>query len=337
MALLEKCDKKLREAGLKDASVATIMATLRVAMKISVEAGSGEPKSLGFLKNPAPFLEGWAGLSPVTQVNRATNIVSVLKYCVDAKWGEAALDLWRAEAARLKEASEEVGPPEGEMSERQADNWISMGEISRIRGALRHEVDLIRSVYPKPPLPKPKWTTVLRWFILCLFTQQAPRRNMDYMVMFVRADTPEEEDEREKEDRNWLCLEDRMFVFNNHKAVRKHGRQVFPIEDALMESIEEYLRLRPGRKSYPYPLLVTNEGQPLTSSGQITRALNACFAETGKKVGSQMLRPIIAVAEGSEAKRKLEKDAAAFGHDVETHLKHYMPKTPRDEESLGEG
>jgi hypothetical protein len=190
---------------------------------------------------------------------------------------------------------------ENEKSETQKENWIRWEDVEKSKGELKSKLG-----FKSRKLTKTQYDTLLSYLVLSLYTDIAPRRNMDYLLMDVsktkNVDTT----------KNWYIPKERVFVFNKYKTAKKYGQQTLdttPIEDAL----KMYLKYHPLAKEAQFPLLVDFGGKPLKSVNAITRILNRIFK---KKVGSSMLRHIYLSSKYGDELEEMKKDSIAMSHNL---------------------
>lgn len=203
-------------------------------------------------------------------------------------------------------------------TEKEEANWITWDDITKRMKELSDEVS--KFAVAKHISPE-QYDILLKYAVLSLYTDTQPRRNQDYMDMFVvRKFT----DELPK-DVNYLILDGRApkeFVFNKYKTAKTYGQQRLPIPEALGAVLSVYLKHHPlnkgNKKSTPsFRFLVNADGSPLAAVNAITRILNKTL---GKKVGSSMLRHIFLSSKYDVD--DMNKDAGAMGHSVNEQKKY---------------
>jgi hypothetical protein len=216
-----------------------------------------------------------------------------------------------------------------EKTEKQAENWITWEEVQGVKAILR---DLALKLSTTKLLTANQFDVLLAYVVLCLYTEIPPRRNQDYMDMYVVNDL------KSDESKNYLDLSNKKFIFNHYKTAKKYGQQIINIESpVLMEAIALYLRHHPLNpaptlkkipKNLEFKFLVYSDGSGLTAVNSITRILNKCFG--GKHIGSSMLRHIYLSSKYDI--EEMKKDAEALGHSLEQQ-KEYL-KSPTIEENI---
>lgn len=204
---------------------------------------------------------------------------------------------------KMMELSKDVKEREesNEKSETQKENWISWEDVEKIKNELKSKVD-----FKSRKLTKSQYDSLLSYLVLSLYTDIAPRRNMDYLLMEVSKSKSVDE------SKNWYIPKERVFIFNKYKTAKKYGKQTLdttPIEDVL----KMYVKYHPLNKTTAFPLLVDFEGKPLKSVNAITRILNRIFK---KKVGSSLLRHIYLSSKYGNELEEMKKDSEAMGHSL---------------------
>jgi hypothetical protein len=175
---------------------------------------------------------------------------------------------------------------------------------------------------------------MLRFVIMSLFVLLPPRRNADYMNMYI-TNMAEKDYDKLDEDKNYINVHDQKFIFNKYKTSKTYGRQVIEIKTELTKIIINYFSSRLDKsidllqenkdtKLYPptegKPFLVFSDGRPLNQDNHITRILNKIF---GKNIGASMLRNIYITNELPNDIKKRKEIAKMMGHSVSTQINNY--------------
>jgi integrase len=155
--------------------------------------------------------------------------------------------------------------------------------------------------------------------IVSLYVLQPPRRNGDYLEMFV---VPSYEKGDKKA--NYLDLTKMEFIYEKYKTSKSYGEQKFAVAPELKQVIALYLKYHPtiprgpkGRiamnQDFSVPFLVYADGKPLTAINAITRILNSAL---GAGIGSTQLRHIYLTSKYGDVMEEKADDAEAMGHSV---------------------
>jgi hypothetical protein len=110
-------------------------------------------------------------------------------------------------------------------------------------------------------------------------------------------------------DFNYLDINNNKFIMNNFKTAGKYHTQIIEIPENLMNVIKLYLSKRTKIKKN-IPFLVKYDGEPLTTSTQMTRILNKIF---DKKISVNMIRNFFITNKYKDIKIEKDNDALAMG------------------------
>jgi hypothetical protein len=283
--------------------------------------GKKSYKNLSFLKDIAKVEELISGYAESTQRALLATIVSVLSLYKDKtgfkKVHQHYYDKMMERSKDARTASE--GKEANHKTEKQAKNWVQWSEVEDKKKELQESVNAFTS---KKSLDVGQYDTLLQLLILSLYTDIPPRRNQDYLGMYIVKSW----NEKMPTDKNYLDMANKKLVFNVYKTAKKYGAQTQDIPDSLWGVLQQFLKHHPlwkgvaKRKSEPVKLLVQQNGEPLVAVNAITRLLNKVF---GKKVGSSLLRHIYVSEKYSDTLESMKKDASAMGHSV-SEQKNYI-------------
>ena len=296
--------KKLREE--KKVAESTANAYIRAMYLLN---GKQPYKNLTFLKNTSAIADLVSKYAESTIKTIYASIVSVLSLFKDKptykKIYQHYYDLMmgKSEEAKQNESSDKT--------QKQTDNWITWDEVQKKVADLREKVAEFKS---NKSITSQQYESLLHYLIVSLYTETQPRRNQDYLDMYVAKKQPTET------EHNYVVLtktKPTSFVFNKFKTSKKYGQQTLEVPETLANVISEYLKFHPLKKNASYKFLVSYDGTPVTAVNAITRVLNKIF---GKRVGSSMLRHIFLSTKYDI--KEMEKDANAMGHSVEEQKKY---------------
>jgi hypothetical protein len=275
--------------------------------------GKKEFKTLTFLKDKEGIDKKIGEYAESTQKALYATLVSVLQFNKDQPtYKKAYAHYYDKMMGKVKEARE---VDTSVKTEKEEDNWIEWKDVKQKHDELGKEVAEFAA---NKMIVDEEFTILLHYLILSLYTEIQPRRNQDYLNMFVVKKWKEDMDD----SRNYLDLATHQFIFNKYKTQKTYGQQKVSIPLPLMTVVMTYLKFHPlnkgGKtKSGEYSFLVFPDGKPLTALNAITRILNRIF---GKNVGSSMLRHSFLSSkydiDGMTA------DSKAMGHSVEEQRKY---------------
>ena len=267
-------------------------------------------KNLNFLAKPE-IMEKLEGLKDNTKRTYIIAIVSSLKDRQEPKYKRMYNKYYDMLVAINKSLKTNNGK-----SEKQEENWLSQDAVS---SKCENLMEIVPKIKGKRKISEGEYKELLDAVILGLYCLQSPRRNKDYTDMVVVKSVPDDKKYNYLDMKNW------KWIFNNFKTQKTYKTQVLDIPDDLKELLKVYLKFHPDAKGIksgnPVPFLMTYDGKAMTTSTEMTRALNRIF---GKKVGSSMLRNIYLTEKYGEQAKELKEDAKEMGTSVETASKHYI-------------
>ncbi len=197
---------------------------------------------------------------------------------------------------------------DGVKSDTQSKNWMTWDDV---QSKFKELYDMVVTFDKKAKLTKAQYNTLLECVVLGLYVLLPPRRN-DYHLMNV----VKKYSDGLSNDRNYLDLDNKQFIFNNFKTAKKEGKQQIKIPNDLMNLINIYIKYHPLKreKKNNYQFLVNYEGKPLDKINSITLLLNRIF---DKNIGSSMLRHIYLSSKYSDVSKEKVKDAKMMSHSVD--------------------
>jgi len=298
---LAKC---LAEAGKAESTSASYIRNL-------YQLNGKKPfKNLTFLKKTDEIVERINTYAVSTQKTLYATICSVLSTkCSDVKSFKKVYDYYYGKMMEMSKDAREVAS-KNEKTEKQKENWIEWSEVEKIHNDLQEEIAKFGKI-----LTPANYEKLLQYVILSLYTDIAPRRNQDYLQMYI----VKKYSDAMPNDKNYLDMSSHRFIFNVYKTARKSGQQTKDIPENLWSSIMKYLEYHPlykglaKRKNEPVKFLVFHDGSPMTVVNAITRILNKVF---GKKIGSSMLRHLYLSSKYGALLEEQKKDAMDMGHSV---------------------
>jgi len=277
----------------------------------------GQPiKNLKFLKDVGAIMTKLEEkYKPNTQRSYIISIVSLLKTVCEDK--PSYKKLYNEYYTILDKMNKDLKDQTAK-TEKEQENWIGQDAVKSKWCEWYEEYKKIKD---KKKLYLEEFEVLLHFLVLSLFVLQKPRRNKDYMEMYIikkwRPDFGDKE--------NWLDLGNKEFLFNNYKTKGTYKTQTQEIDDDLFDIIYTYLRFHPLKsqlknKTASIPFLVDYHGNALVQNNAITRILNKIF---GKKIGSSMMRKLYLTEKYSNTFSEMEKDAKAMGTSVSTIQNNY--------------
>ena len=204
-------------------------------------------------------------------------------------------------------------------SEVQQENWISQAQVIDVYHTLYRKT--YPTLFKKGTLDASEWDSCLHFMVLALYTQIAPRRILDFILMVVVKRLPKQMNL----DINYLDLESKSFYFNNYKTSGTYNTQTVRIPDDLFGIIQQYLKKHPLKlvSGSSIPLLCDFKGQALPRPNIITRILNKIF---DKQISVSLLRNIYLTDKFKHQNSEMEMVAENMGTSVGTIQSNYIKK-----------
>ena len=241
--------------------------------------------SLAYLKKKDKVMECLKKYKPNTQKSILTAIVSAARLMKNDTLAQKY----------YKDMIEGGTPASNNKTATQTENWMEWKDVLKVKQELHANLG--------------SWESRLKYFLVCLYTDIPPRRNLDYIKMDV---VPKYHDGLAK-TKNYLSLQDNEMIFNVYKTSKHYGQQKLALTPELRRSMEDYLKHHPLKKMKQYPLLTNTYGGAFQTSGAITIMLNRIFK---KKVGASMLRHIYLSNKYGNELKEMKEDSQAMGHSL---------------------
>jgi hypothetical protein len=281
-------------------------------------------KNLNFLNNVETILNKLNNYKENTKRIYLISITSTLSLFKDTKKYKKLYDKY---FTLMKNKNDELRDvPTNQMNENQKESWISWDDVLNKYNEIKNKVLL--SIKNKTIADKHD-KYLLPFIVLALYAHEENevRRNADYQYMYVI----NKYSETYPDDKNYLDLTNKVFIFNVFKTSKSKGQQVIKISEPLFNDIMLYLNNYPlnnnikniKKDKTPIPLLVNKDGSVLSQVNSITRILNKLF---GSNVGSSMLRHIFITYKLGPTLNKLEMIASNMGHSMQMQ-KDYLKNT----------
>jgi hypothetical protein len=283
--------------------------------------------NLSYLKDTDKIMEKISKYAINTQKAYLTALSSILKSY--SKSNKSYASLYDTYKGKLYDITKNNKTKINEKTETQSENWMSWDEVLSIKDKLKSEVDKFED---EKKIDTPQYETLLKYITLSLYTDNEPRRNTDYQLLYVVKDNTDLPN-----DKNYLDMKNKQFIFNVYKTVKHEGKKVLNISDDLFNKIKHiYFKFHPlikgklGKISNKEPIrfLVYEDGTALDKINSLTRLLNKIF---NRNVGSSMLRNIyISYKYGDMIDKyaEMEQTASNMSHTLPTQ-RYYMKKSKK--------
>lgn len=277
-------------------------------------------KNISFLKNVEEIEKRISGYAESTQRALLATIVSVIGLYKDkATFKKPYAHYYEKMMERSKEARATAETNGNEKTEKQKENWISWEDIEKRKAEIAEDVSKFST---KKTIDSSQYERLLQYIVLSLYTEVQPRRNDDYLSMYI----VKKWNDKMPTDKNYLDVAGKQFVYNKYKTAKKWGTQRQDIPEPLWAVIQTFFKFHPlwkglaKRKTDPIKFLVGSDGTPLVAVNAITRLLNKVF---GKKVGSSMIRHIFISDKYKNVMEEMKEDSLAMGHSVSQQRDYY--------------
>lgn len=271
-----------------------------------------------FLENVDGVLEKIGKYKESTKKNYLVSIVSILSLFPNIDSIKKLHDKYYELMMKKKDDIEKAD--KGEMSEKQAENWIDWKDVETKYRGLETEVN---GFYKKKIIDENQYNTLLTFALLSLYVLIAPRRNKDYQLMNVVDEFKPDMDS----SKNYYDLSKKKFIFNNYKTSKKYGRFDRAVPRPLVSALAKYLKHRDTKIAVDdrndKPLLLKADGNPLVRSNDITKLLNKVF---GKNIGSSMLRHIFLTDKYGDLFKESKADSENMAHSIDEQRKYVKSK-----------
>lgn len=284
-------------------------------------------KNLSFLKNTEVIDKIISEYAENTQRALYATISSILGLYKDKPTFKKAYNYYYDKVKVKKAESREI-ESKNEKTDKQKENWVSWEDIEKRKADL---FENLGKFLGKKTVDATQYECLLQFVILSLYTEVQPRRNQDYLSMYI----VKKWNDKMPTDKNYVDVAGKKFIYNKYKTAKKWGTQTQDIPEPLMKAIDIYLKYHPlwkgvaKRKNDPIKFLVGADGSPITAVNAITRLLNKIF---GKKVGSSMLRHIYLSEKYGDTLSEMKKDSLAMGHSLEVQRSYVKNDESSDSE-----
>jgi len=302
-------------------------ATASAYVKTLYQLNNKKPyKNLTFLKNTEAIEKVIETYAESTQRGIYIAISSVLSIFKDKATYKKLYTYYEDKLSKESEKRNEQ-LEKNEKTQKQKDNWLTWETVEATKEDLKKALPKKTKTNTESDYEK-----VLNYFILSLYTDIQPRRNQDYLDMYI---VKKYDSTTMPKDYNYYDLHSQSFILNKYKTMKTYGQLTFYLPPPLKEAMATFLEFHPlwkgvaKRGKAPVKLLVTAKGEPLNAVNSITRILNRIFK---KAVGSSMLRHIYLSDKYKGTLESMKDDAAAMSHSSSVQ-KQYIKKddVPKNE------
>jgi alpha-galactosidase/6-phospho-beta-glucosidase family protein len=144
-----------------------------------------------------------------TRGNQYMVLTSALSLYSDKQTYKTAYNHWRNKMMELREANKDK--PSGQLSDKQKENWMDWTEVKKKASELSSEISQFIS---NKTITEKQYEKLLSHVVVSLYTLIQPRRNADYLNMYVVKNLPKDA----PTDRNYYDISQGRFIFNVFKT-----------------------------------------------------------------------------------------------------------------------
>jgi hypothetical protein len=194
-----------------------------------------------------------------------------------------------------------------ELSERQAEGWITWDEVLERYATLEKEAV---KLFKKPSLDKEEFHRLQLYVLMSCIVLLPVRRSLDW-VSFKLRNVDEEKD-------NFLTYDKRKptMVFNDYKTKRTYGQQRLAIPAKLATILTKWM----GHNESDSLLMNYHQKAPINST-QLTQLLHGFF---GKPISTSLLRHIYLthLHKGTPLIKEMAETATNMAHSIPQQLEY---------------
>ena len=289
---------KLKDKNLNDTSINKYIRDLILLNK------NKEFKNINFLKNTDQIYKyiDLGDYQPTTKRNYYNSI-----NCILSLLAPKYKKLQKIYYNKFLEYKEIILNINNKLSPDKEKKYIDYTDILNIYEEFKNKIQKI-DYNNKTVLNKDEYNILLEFLILSLYILQEPRRNKDYLLMYIVKDKkillPS--------NYNYLFIDEKKFSFNNYKTSKIYNNQTIDINNEMMDIIKIYYKFHPLKdvNNYIIPFLVSYKGNHLN----LNNSINEILSKINKNFNSTMIRHsyITYIFKDSNIKSKLT--AEKMGH-----------------------
>lgn len=289
---------KLKEKGLNDTSINKYIRDLILLNN------NKEFKNLNFLKNTDKIYK-YIDIDEykITTKRNYYNSINVILLLYAPKFKK----LQNIYYNRFVEYNDIIKNLNGKLSDDKQDKYIDYIEILNIYEDLKKKIikmDFNNAI----KLDKYEYNILLEYLTLSLYILQSPRRNKDYLEMYII----KEKSKLLNNNMNYLLIDNAKFIFNNYKTSKIYNQQIIDVNDELLNIIKLYYKFHPLKNSDHdiIPFIVSYKGTHLNNNNSI----NEILSKINKNLNSTMIRHSFITYTFKDNNIKSRNIASDMGH-----------------------
>ena len=289
---------KLKEKGLSDSSINKYIRDLILLNN------NKEFKNLNFLKNTDKIYR-YIDIDEykITTKRNYYNSINVILLLYAPKFKKLQNYYYN----KFIEYNDVIKNSNGKLSDDKQKKYIDYTDILNIYDNLKNKI--IKMDYNNAEkLNKYEYNILLEYLIFSLYILQEPRRNKDYLEMYIVKDKIK----LLNSDKNYLLLDNGKFIFNNYKTSKIYNQQIIDINKELLDVIKLYLKFHPLKddENNIIPLIVSYKGLHLNNNNSI----NEILSKIDPNLNSTMIRHSYITYTFKDNNIKSKNISYAMGH-----------------------
>lgn len=297
---MQELKTKLEEAKLSPKTINLYLGNLK---KLN---DNKEINNFNFLTKEKEIEEKINKFKPTTRRNFIIAICATLRYFPKFK------KLYESYYNKLVEMNTSIKKEaeKNEMTETQKENFITWDEVGKFYDDLKKKVEAFKD---EEEITHIQYRTLLQFIILSVYYLIPPRRNQDYLHMWIVKNL------KDDVNKNYFVLSDNEFVFNRYKTSKtEKEKPKIELPKELKDNLKIYVKFHPLIKKIDdeldVPFLVSSKGEPLKHDNSITLILNGIF---GKHLGSSGLRHIFLTNKYADTLKEMKEDSKNMSHSLQ--------------------
>ncbi len=237
-----------------------------------------EIKSVEFLRKTTTIMKKLKELALTTQRSYLTAIIVSLTPYQDKY--KIPLEFYRE---RLNELNNQYNDfiNTNQKTEKQEKNWVELKDLIKINNKYRLELKN-RNVFTKETLNNKDFDLLQKYLVSSLYVLQPPVR-LNYVMKIIK----DKKDDNNED--NFLYVKGKnkkVFIFNEFKTKKSHGKQEIPVNPQLNKIINIWLRHNKTKD-----FLLNKSGKPLTANS-LGKMIPRVFNIPDKKITLNLIRHI---------------------------------------------
>ena len=306
--------------------------------KLALLCTGSEWKGTTFLLNTDSVCAKLKAEHPITTIK--TKLVSILVAIQPTKPGvvtagyEEVVPIYRKYLEEVRGEIDEQASKR-EKTETEMDKWVTMAGLTKITKSYAFKLRKLGYTTRPGVLKKPKHFDLMqKYLVSSLYTMIPPVRNSYAGMKIVSDKTYEEMTKEQHESGNYLVVtgsKKKVFKFGDLKTSYKRDKDynlyhVGVVTNEIPKDLNRVLNLWLNY-NHSDDLLLNSRGGAMSKTTFGTY-INAVFAETGKVVGSRIIRKVYLTEKYGHESTPEEKqqDAVGMHHTVDAASKNYIKK-----------